>query len=558
MTRHPLPFILAVAFALRVWGLSFGLPHVYHQDEAIVVNHALAIGVDGWNTRTYLPPQFASYALFLVYAVYFVAGRVLGVFHGAEDFALTFLKDPTPFYLLARFFLGVVFGTATIAVLYRMGRFFSEKTAFWAALFLSVAFLHVQHSHYVYMDIALAFATTLLFYFLLKGLGQPSWPNTVAQGLLFGWAVAVKYTAVYFFPSIVLVACFSKKDTVFEKLQKIAVAGALSLLAYAVISPYSFLDWNNFITQVKGQSAARGFSGPLHHLTYSLTGGTGLLFMLCAAAGIALLLKRRTREGLVLASGLGIYYIVNVYFSQSFARYMMPLVPLLCLAAAFAIEWIPAPKGGGRIFKYVFLTLLMTEMLLPSVYSDLLFKTEDTRTQCARWFDTNVPAGTRVALDNRFFGPHLPQSAELIGEKEASLPSGLSQTARGKRLELQRKAIGDKKTYDVYVLSKNAGENAETFMFLKPFVQASQSGLQEKRIRYLVLNYSEVHEEYHALKDAVGEWELKIFFSPYRDSSKKIAEDKNASTAAPHLLNDLLSRQRLGPYLEVYELKHAG
>ena len=119
MTKYLLPSIIALALLLRVWGLGFGLPYVYHQDEAIVVNHALAIGAEGWNTRTYLPPQFSSYALFIVYALFFLAGRVSGLFHNATDFAVMFLKDPTVFYLIGRFFLGAAFGTATIFILHR-------------------------------------------------------------------------------------------------------------------------------------------------------------------------------------------------------------------------------------------------------------------------------------------------------------------------------------------------------------------------------------------------------------------------------------------------------
>ena len=535
--------------------MNFGLPHVYHQDEAIVVNHALAVGVEGWNTRTYLPPQFASYALFFVYAFFYAGGHLFGIFPGPSDFALAFLTDPAPFYLLGRLFLGAAFGTATVLAVHRLGRFFSGTCAVLAALFLAVDFLHVQHSHYIYMDIALTLATTLLFCSMLEGLGRPSWKNAAAQGLLFGWAVAAKYTAVYFFPVIAL-AFFLAEGRSAEKIKRTALAGALSVAAYAAISPYSFLDWSNFISQVKGQSGARGFSGPFHHLTYSLAGGVGILFLLTAAAGLALLLKERDKKGFVLAAGAVLYYLVNVFFSQSFARYMMPLVPVLCVTAAFAVERI-LKNGRNRPVKYAFLALMLLEMLVPTVYSDYLFTTEDTRTECLRWFDENAAGGSGVAVDNRFFGPRLTQSAEQIREKYASFPEGEPPDARKKRLDLQQKAIEKKKTYRVFVLFEGDKEDPRSFMFLRPFVRASREEFESKGIRYLVLNYSEIHPGYHALKSVPG-WELKTSFSPFWDPSKKEVSDKDASTAAPHLLPDLLSRRRLGPYLEVYEWKQAG
>lgn len=548
--------ILGLAFILRIWGLGFGLPYLYHQDEPIVVNHAMAIGAEGWNTRTYLPPQFSSYFLFIFYAGYFVLGRLSGLFSSADDFAIAFLRDPSWFYLLGRLALGVLFGTANVALAYRVGKkFFSERTAFFSALFLAIAFIHVQHSHYIYMDIALSYAVTLLFYYGLKGIRKPGFKNALKEGVAFGWAVSVKYTAIYFFPAVLAGFWAGRARGLPQTFKKCLGFGIISVLTYAVISPFSFIDWPNFISQVRDQSAARGFSGPLHHLLYSLIPGTGILFMCLAAFGAFSMTRRFKREAILLLSGVVIYYGVNIYFSQAFARYMMPLVPLFCLLAAFGAETLLGNRRR-RFVAALVLIAVMLEMLAPTLYSDRLFCTQDTRTLCREWFLKYVPAGTAVAVDNRFFGPHLDQTPQWLKDKKWALGAGAPGTAKSKRLDLQIIADRGKPTYEVYALSENADEKTPSFLFLKPFLRPDLAELKKHHVQYLVINYSDVNEEFHRFKEAISDHvELEAVFSPFKDPAKRRVADPEASTAAPHLFSDLWSRSRLGPYLEVYRLK---
>src|SRR3990167_3079505 len=109
--------IIGLAFFLRIWGLSFGLPELYHADEPIVVNHALAYGSGDLNPHFFKIPPLLSYALFLVYGAVYAAGALL--FHWSkEDFAIAFFKDPSLFYLAGRLIFGAFVGSATVAGVY--------------------------------------------------------------------------------------------------------------------------------------------------------------------------------------------------------------------------------------------------------------------------------------------------------------------------------------------------------------------------------------------------------------------------------------------------------
>ena len=56
----PVLLIMGAAFALRVWGLDFGLPYEFHPDERQYVNKAI-----GWYTTGQLEPGVVNPPLFV-------------------------------------------------------------------------------------------------------------------------------------------------------------------------------------------------------------------------------------------------------------------------------------------------------------------------------------------------------------------------------------------------------------------------------------------------------------------------------------------------------------
>lgn len=554
-----LPAILILSFSLRVAGLGFGLPHTYHQDEPIIVNHAMAIGVEGWNTKTYLPPQFASYFLFLFYGLYFIAGHGLGLFANKTDFAIQFLSDPTPFYLIGRFVLGVIFGTANIVILYRLGeKFFSRQTAVFASIFLSVSMLHVAHSHYVYMDIAVTFAVTLLFLRIYQWMKMPTFWNILSVGAVFGWAVSVKYTAIYFFPVMILAFFLApqKKNQFWHASAQFLGACVLSLTVYAVISPFSFLDWSNFISQVREQSAARGQQGLWHHLSYSLLNGTGWLFLSLSLMGVVACWKNESRKASVLILGVVGYYVVNVGFSQPFSRYMMPVLPLLCLLASEGIGSLA--RAMRKPALAMILGLLVTiELLIPTLFFDRLLNTIDTRTECSRWIESKIPERSVIVLDNIFFGPRLSQTREQIIEKYNYLDADQRGGAQKKRLDLVLENLNSKKTYTVYYCLSREQKAEKAFLFGRPLVRPDKEELKRIGAEYVVLNYADPAVDLHFWKEAMkSRLFLVASFSPYKDPQVRDLGEFEDLTGPPDSRRDLFGRKTQGPYLEVYRIRN--
>lgn len=550
---------MALAFLLRVIGIGFGLPDIYHQDEPIIVNHAMAIGVGGWNTHFFVVPPFTIYFLFLLYGTFFSIGKVFGIFNTAKDFGLLFMHDPSFFYIWGRFFIGVIFGVLTVwAVWFLAKRFFSEKSALWAAFLLAIMPFHVQHSHYIYADIPLTLAVVGMLFMLLLIVEKPSALNYVSFGAFTGWAISIKYTALYFVPVLLLAHFLSKKNgsLKWNSLVLLLGSGIASLFVFALFAPFTFIDFKECLNQLTSQTGAEGSLGLWHHLGYSIIGGTGILFIAFCFTGAALILRRSATKARLVITFIIIYYAVNVYFTQSFARYMLPLTPVLAILAGIAIEGLWTQKGVTFFVKYVLVSALSIELIAPTLYADLLYARKDTRTQCAEWFDKEAHPGSVVVVDNRFFGPHLLQSEEQIRQKFGLLDASEKNGARKARLDLMLQSIQGQKTYNVYQLA-GMDQRSSKFLFLQPYADLSVEGLKKIGAKYLVINYADSGAETKEfVQKLLPKFELVQSFSPYRDAQKKYTVDPYDLTAAPHLPMEIFSRKSLGPYLEVYRIKN--
>ena len=145
----PIAAILAVALALRLWGVPYGLPNLYNWDEPTVVNRAVRFGGGDLNPHFFYYPTLWMYLLAIVFGGYFAVGRLSGHFHSASDFVVEYLAHPTSTYLIARVATALA-GVATVWLVYRIGmRLMGREVGILAAALLSVSVIHVAYSQQV-------------------------------------------------------------------------------------------------------------------------------------------------------------------------------------------------------------------------------------------------------------------------------------------------------------------------------------------------------------------------------------------------------------------------
>lgn len=588
-------FILAIlflGFVLRLWGVQFGLPHLYHADEPIVVNHAMAYGTGDFNPHFFKIPPLVSYLLFGLYGLYFSAGKAIGQFHSIHEFALFFLTDPSSFYLLGRIIFGACLGTATIFAFYRsVQKFFSGQLALLCAFFLAINFLHVRDSHYIYVDIPLVFILILAFFPILKIAQKAKLKDYLIFGILAGAAVAVKYNGVFIFVPFVMAHVFGRTDKtviarpagtkqsqtwltsllgLFRPPAKFRggqarnaqpryffFACAASVFTFFILNPFSLLDFKFFTQELHQQAVAEGGVGFFHHLTYSLNESVGFLVLFAAFLGMILSLRHRDTKRWVFLSFVIVYYLVLCFFSQPYDRYVLPLIPWVVF---FASDFLIFLAERYRLVKKL-IVYLAVFVALPSLWKMFLcnqiFSEKDVRTQAQEWIEKNLPAGEKIALDVPFFMPRLKPTLKQLEEKRDEVTTlSVPDSSQLKRLDLliSSRLQKESKSYELYYLRPPAA-GEEHFLFAKPSVPYDLESLKRLGIRNIIVTTINLEHNAAFYQDLQKQAGLLKRFSPFKDESRQWAVDALPLTGAPFLLVDLLARKRNGQIIEIYRME---
>ncbi|MGH7898556.1 MAG: ArnT family glycosyltransferase [Candidatus Binatia bacterium] len=456
--------ILLLALAIRVWGIDFGLPYSYHNDEGAIVRRALSFGLGDLNPRSFHWPAFHLYVLFGLYAAIYAFGAALGTFASTGEFAGLYFRDPTVFYLAGRA-LSAFAGTATVYVTYRAARRLdSTRAGLWAALCLALTYYHVRDSHLATLDVPATFWTALAFLAAVEiDRGEASRWNYARAGIFAGLATATKYNS-----GIVFLAIATAHTLRWPRppLRHLALAAAAAAATFAVATPFNWIDWPTF---------ARDFAFQQRHLAegqWGLTSGSALayygrmltsvqlrntetfvfdpmvLLFVTGALASPFLLDRRA-AALVLVVPLAYLCYIGTW-AMAATRYLDPIFPMLSIGAG---SWIARRKSRAGI---VLVALLLALSLRASVLSDWTLSRKDTRTEAKEWIEAHIPPGTRIALES--YTPPLAPSASAIEARARSLESGELQhpTQPPERVQLYYrwlKETAPKDGYDLVALN---------------------------------------------------------------------------------------------------------
>ena len=320
--------ILVLALALRLKGVAYGLPYSFvNSDESMVVPKAFQAAQGHLNPHFFFYPSLYFYLTGALYVLAAPVWWVLG--HGNFLSQTSFVVDPGPYFLLGRL-LSVAMGTASVYLVYRLGRDgFGRAAGLLAALFLAVAPLHVAYSHMAVTDVtAVAFSLLALVLLHLAAGGGDRSPADGQAGerraarllvlgaLAAGLATSTKYNLGMLVLPATVAAVYACRG---EVARRAAAGGRAALVwlrvlalrvylpmavAFVVASPFVVLDAPRFIRDFRRQSQImdRGWLGFEHvgngfwyNVTPNLTGAVGVVLVVLAAAGLVWALWRRTR-----------------------------------------------------------------------------------------------------------------------------------------------------------------------------------------------------------------------------------------------------------------------
>jgi hypothetical protein len=128
--------------------------------------------------------------------------------------------------------------------------------------------------------------------------------------------------------------------------------------------------------------------------------------------------------------GAGAYYATIGFAEAKWVRYLLPLVPYLCLLATAAMVWLtnktvmpsePSPAvhrlsstsvlRPSSFFRYSAPTLLLGSAFLGALAVLPIYRTEHTQIEASKWVYGNVPQGSRIGIETTA----IPMPLEMPG-----------------------------------------------------------------------------------------------------------------------------------------------
>ncbi|MGI8558059.1 MAG: ArnT family glycosyltransferase [Solirubrobacteraceae bacterium] len=399
--------VLVLALVLRLWGVKHGLPFAYNSDEnAHFVPKAIGIFGHDWNPHYFNNPPAFTYLLHIVLSVWFGGGAAV---------ATSFRSNPTEVFVIARITAGVL-GTVSVWLLYVAGsRLIDRRTGLLAAGLMAVAFLPVFYSHLALNDVPTLAPLTLSLWGVAGILRLGRLRDYAIAGIGLGVACATKYTGgIVLLPLLVAAGVqFMQPGGRVLATRGLLLAGGLALAGFLATDPYSLLDFSAFRDGLRHQSSvtdeATGKLGLTHgsgitYYLWTMTWGLGWIPALAALAGSVMLWRDERRLALLCAPAIVVFLIFMGSQGRYFGRWLIPVLPIICLLAAFAglqIAEVVARRRPQLRPTLIALAVLALcgQALVHSVHSGLVLSRSDTRNDTRAWLVGHVPGASRIVVE---------------------------------------------------------------------------------------------------------------------------------------------------------------
>jgi hypothetical protein len=252
----------------------------------------------------------------------------------------------------------------------------------------------------------------------------------LAAGLVAGLAAATKYNAVLLGVPMLASHVLNVWDSPPSRRRdawldpgilyfSLPFATAFAIgVPFVVLDRAPFLDAMHELTHALrvGDMRMDLGNGWLYHLTFSLRYGMGVPLLVAGLAGAVLLLWREPRTGLLLLSFPVAYYIVAGSIRLLFVRYALPIVPFVCVTAAYLVcssaTWMASRIARSldqvKPLAAAVAGALAAAIVWPSAADvwgfDRIINATDNRVVVAQWFFDHVPAGTTVLQAGSRYG----------------------------------------------------------------------------------------------------------------------------------------------------------
>jgi len=434
--RIILLLILALALFLRLYGLDWDRGFLFHPDERqlLVVTDDLSFPwPPDWSLllspQSPWNPKFFAYGSLPIYLL-----RACASLAGQFDPNLATIQS---IHLVGRA-LSVLFDVGTVFLIYHLGRkLYNRLVGLLAAALVTLTVLHIQLAHFFTVDSLLAFFVVLTVLLAVDLVRKPSFGRGLLVGIAWGMALASKVSAAPLLAVVALAWLFGALTQSPGRSWLLALGKALigcsltclvALATFLFYEPYALIDVAAFLIDVihEGYMArgavdipyTRQFIGTLPYIypiwqatIWSLGIPLGLAGFSAALGALIQALVTSGRGRWQRAGELWVplawvlpYFGLTGSFHAKFLRYMLPVIPFLCLWAAWALGGLISAQGKlRRVWRALGTVGLVLVLLGTGVYALAylnVYKQPHPWIQATAWLCKNLPENSRLLIEH--------------------------------------------------------------------------------------------------------------------------------------------------------------
>lgn len=464
-----LPLVgLAVALiagvGLRLYGLDWDGGNLFHPDERHILMVTASIGLP-WppdlqqllTPESPLNPKSFAYGSFIFYLLKFTSFVVssLGNLIGFLS-PLKATGDFDQLRIVGRL-LSTCFDLGTVVAVYLLGRrVYSAAVGTLAAILVAFSVINIQLAHFYASDTLLTLLVVVVVLLSVRMVNECSIRDSLLVGLALGLALATKISGLPVVLALVtahglrlLTSSDGGQDSGFVlrapglvDIQRTVVSllatGAATGAAFLIAEPYALIDSATFLRHLSEQNQmvrgiadlpyTRQYIGRppyVYEIANLALWGVGLplgaAMVVGTLAAVFRSLVKAHRAELVLLAWVVPYFLVTGSFHAKFLRYLLPIVPFMCLFAASALvsvlTWRRRQRARGEI-DHRFVARLWAGLpwppaigvvvvglvVLGTVFYALAFaniySVAHPAVRASEWMYQNIPDGSRIAREH--------------------------------------------------------------------------------------------------------------------------------------------------------------
>jgi 4-amino-4-deoxy-L-arabinose transferase-like glycosyltransferase len=413
--------ILLVALIVRIWGVNYDLPYIYHSDEPTYVAIIQNIFKTGdLNPHFFNYPSLFFYINAFAYIPYFLLGKLLGFFTSRSDILLPLTltmgvtKTAMPATILLSRIISVFFGAGAVGLTFVIGKQLTGKgmVGLLASLMLAVSLTNVSQSRIITPDTFVVFFATLSFLAIVFVYQQGQTRHYIIAGICIGLTASSKYNGGLIVLPLLLAHFLRYGKTALTE-RKIYLALVMCGLGFLAATPFALIDSSKFLADLRFESVHYstghlGMEGNTLNWYLDYMWQTANIIYCFSVLEILRGIYLRSKEIILLSTFPVVYFAFISSFVVRNDRTFLPLTPFLfLLAASFMVHLLSKATGSQpRILKQVSISVLaclfITSIIMltsKTIMDTIRLTTVDSRVTARIWIKKKLPPGVHIAIE---------------------------------------------------------------------------------------------------------------------------------------------------------------